>query len=479
MLGLRSKAPRPKAAARGFGPVALTELQNPSRLLRLPAAALFTPLRTWLKDDSDRSVAQRVAGAAFLIRVCSAALIYLSQILYARWMGSHEFGIYVYVWTWVLMIGDCADLGLATGAQRLIPEYTSRKSFNLLRGFVSRSRWLAIGSATAIAIWGVFLVRVLEPYLESYVTMPLCIACVTLPFYSLMQMQDGIARSYNWIQLALLPPYVVRHLVMLVLVTAAFLLKFPTTAETAVAAVAASFALTVIGQTILLNRKLKATIAPGPRSYEVRTWYRLSLPILMVEGCYLLLTSTDVLVLQQFRTPEDVAIYYAAAKTLTLITFVHFAVSAAVGHRFSEYHINNDRAQLEAILSDSIRWTFWASLAATVLILALGQPLLWLFGSQFLNGYHLMFILAAGLMARAAVGPVERLLNMLGEQRACATVYAVAFVLNLVLCFLLIPRIGAAGAAAATSTALIVESVLLFIVTKRRLGLHVFIWGRA
>ena len=31
-----------------------------------------------------------------------------------------------------------------------------------------------------------------------------------------------------------------------------------------------------------------------------------------------------------------------------------------------------------------------------------------------------MFILAAGLLARAAVGPVERLLNMLGEQRACA-----------------------------------------------------------
>ena len=39
-----------------------------------------------------------------------------------------------------------------------------------------------------------------------------------------------------------------------------------------------------------------------------------------------------------------------------------------------------------------------------------------------------MFILAIGLLARATVGPVERLLNMLGEQRACALVYAGAFV---------------------------------------------------
>jgi len=48
------------------------------------------------------------------------------------------------------------------------------------------------------------------------------------------------------------------------------------------------------------------------RSYEVKTWFATALPILMVEGCYLLLTNTDVLVLQHFRSPDDVAVYYAA-----------------------------------------------------------------------------------------------------------------------------------------------------------------------
>ena len=65
-----------------------------------------------------------------------------------------------------------------------------------------------------------------------------------------------------------------------------------------------------------------------------------------------------------------------------------------------------------------------------------------------------MFVLAAGLLARAAVGPVERLLNMLGEQRVCAMVYAGAFAINLALCIVLIPRFGAMGAAVATATAL-------------------------
>jgi O-antigen/teichoic acid export membrane protein len=212
--------------------------------------------------------------------------------------------------------------------------------------------------------------------------------------------------------------------------------------------------------------------------YAPKTWLATSLPIFMVESFYLLLTYTDVLMLQQFRPPGEVAIYYASAKTLALVAFVSFSVAAAVAHRFSEYHVAGDRERLAAFLADSIRWTFWPSLAATALILALGRPFLSLFGPAFVDGYPIMFVLAIGLLARAAVGPVERLLNMLGEQNACAAVYALAFAINLGGCLVLIPRFGGLGAALATSAALAVESILLFTVTKRRLGLHVFIWRR-
>jgi len=41
----------------------------------------------------------------------------------------------------------------------------------------------------------------------------------------------------------------------------------------------------------------------------------------------------------------------------------------------------------------------------------------------------------------------------------------------------LIPRIGIEGAGIATTTALVFESILLYLVAKRRLGFHVFILG--
>lgn len=76
------------------------------------------------------------------------------------------------------------------------------------------------------------------------------------------------------------------------------------------------------------------------------------------------------------------------------------------------------------------------------MLLALGKLLLWLFGPQFTAGYGIMFVAAIGLIVRSAIGPVERLLNMLGHQNMCALAYALAFLVNLVLCILLVPRFG-------------------------------------
>jgi O-antigen/teichoic acid export membrane protein len=421
---------------------------------------------------------QRLAGAVFMLRVASAVLAYGSQVLLARWMGSFEFGIYVYVWTWVLLIGQSLDLGLGTAAQRFIPEYRESGAHDLLRGFLFGSRLLAFGIATVIALACAGGVRLLAPWLDDYLVLPLYIACISLPAYGLSNTQDGIARSHDWVGLSLMPTYVARQLLLTGLMAAAYWDGLPMNAVTAMIVAGISIWLPTIGQLLVLNRRLAVRIAPGPRAHAIKYWLVTSAPILLAEGFYLLLTYADILVLQQFRPPDEVAVYYAAAKTLALVSFIYYAISATSAHRFSVYHMAGDRAGLSAFIAQSIRWTFWPSVAATALLLALGQPLLRLFGAQFESGYHLMFILAVGLLARAAIGPIERLLNMLGEQRACALIYGAAFAINFGACLALIPYFGAAGAATACTTALVIESIMLFWVTKSRLGFHVFVWGR-
>jgi O-antigen/teichoic acid export membrane protein len=456
--------------------VALVDSENiapaPSSLARAIAR-----IRAIVTERSDSRLAQLVAGKVFLVRVGSALLALASQVLLARWMGSFEFGIYIYVWTWVLMIGALSDMGLSSAARRFIPEYTELKSLERLRGFLSGSRWLAFGIATAIGLVGAIGVTLLSPWLDHFLVVPLYLACITIPVYGLVQIQAGIAQSYDWPNLALMPFYIWRQLTITVLMGAAYLFGAPTDAVTAmIIAVVTTWAVT-IGQLIMLDRRLKNKVADGPKRYEAKAWFATSIPIFIVEGFYLLLTYFDILALEYFRSPDEVAVYYAGARLLAIIAFVYFAIAGATTHKFTQYHVSGDKARLSSFFAETIKWTFWPSLLACALILACGRPLLGLFGESFKNGYDVMFILAVGMLSRAAVGPAERLLNMLGERKQCAAVYATAFAVNLALCVLLIPRIGIEGAAVATSTALVVESIMLYLVAKRRLGFHVFILG--
>jgi O-antigen/teichoic acid export membrane protein len=441
-------------------------------------AGIFARVKALLGGSSEASVTKRLAATIFIIRVVSAVMAYGAQILLARWMGTSEYGVYVYVWTWVLLLGSMMDFGISASAQKLIPEYRTRGDHALLRGFLSGSRWLtfAVSSIVSLALAG--LVKLLTPWMDAAAVVPLYIGCATLPAFVVANTQDGIARSHDWMRLGLMPQFIVRQTLIIGFTAGAFVLGFNLGATAAMLASFAAVWLAMLGQMFILNRRLAGHVEPGTKAYDVRGWLAVSLPILLVEGFYLLLSYTDVLVLQQFRSSEEVGIYFAVVKTLALVSFIHYAMSATTAHRFAEYNAQGDKERLSAYVTHAIQWTFWPSLAATLVLLAFGKPLLWLFGPQFVVGYDIMFIAAIGLVVRSAIGPVERLLNMLGHQHICALAYALAFVMNVALCVALVPRWGGYGAAAATTISLAFETVLLFAIVRRRLGLHVLAFGK-
>jgi O-antigen/teichoic acid export membrane protein len=175
-------------------------------------------------------------------------------------------------------------------------------------------------------------------------------------------------------------------------------------------------------------------------------------------------------------TPTDVAIYFAAAKTMSLIMFVHYAVGSAVGNRFAALGARGDKESLHKFARDAAHWTFWPSLAAAIGILALGYPLLWLFGPQFVQGYPVMLILVVGFLFRSSMGPAEFLLNMLGRQSLCAAVLVSTALVAVALNFLLVPHYGLVGAATATSVSLMAAALMNNLAVSRSLGIEVAVW---
>ena len=470
---------RPKAKAGAEQP-STAELEavddHPEAAVQGMVASILAHTLNIFSSDDERERTQRNAIAAFGVRVVSAGLLYLSQIVLARWMGSFEYGIYVFVWTWVLILGGLSHLGLNMAIIRLAPVYRETGEMTRLRGLIRGGRLLALATGTLIMALGIAGIWLLKDHIESHFVFPAYLALVCVPLYALTDVQDGIGRGHAWMGLALLPPYVLRPVLLLAAMFAAYGLGLPMNAATAAGgAVIATWGAGLI-QTLLINKKLAAAVAAGPGTYTFGPWLKTSLPLLAILACELILQNADVLIISRYMSPADVGIYFAAGKTMALIMFVHYAVGSAVANKFAALNARGDRESLRAFVKDAVNWTFWPSLAGAVLLLALGKPLLWLFGPQFQAGYPVMCILVVGFLFRSSMGPAEFLLNMLGEQALCATVLTASAALDIALNFALVPNYGLTGAAAATSISLMMAALMNSIVVWRRLEIEIAIW---
>ena len=153
-------------------------------------------------------------------------------------------------------------------------------------------------------------------------------------------------------------------------------------AKTAIfASIAATYA-TTLGQLVGVTARMDRQIPAGPMKVHFAQWFIVSLPIFLVESFFFLLTNADVLMVGAYMDPNDVAVYFATVKTLALVHFVYFAVKAGVAQRYAQF-THGDPEKLAAFARETVSWTFWPSLLMALLVLALGEPMLVLFGPEF------------------------------------------------------------------------------------------------
>jgi O-antigen/teichoic acid export membrane protein len=440
------------------------------RILRMLAAVL--------RERGEKAAALRMAMTAFSIRIFSAALAFLSQIVLARLMGEYEYGIFVFVWVLIVLFGDLSCLGFHTAIIRFLPQYKASGAFEEIRGLTGTARIFALLSGTAVLAIGMICLHVFADRIESYYLAPIFLGLLAMPMIALGDILEGTSRANHWPVMALSPVYIIRPLLIIFFMLITIGLGAEHSAVTAMQAALAATYVTAVGQYVATLLRLKRHYQEGPRKIDFLGWLSVAFPIFLIEGVGFLLTNSDVVVVGIFLDPHEVAIYFAAAKTMALVHFINFSVKAASGPRFSSLIATGNRAELAAAAADAARWTFWPALGVGLVVLAAGHLLLSLFGGAFTAGYILMAILLAGILAKALVGPAETLLMMAGKQNMCVLLYAGALTANVVLNVTLIPRFGIEGAAIATASAMFVEAILLHIAVRRALGIVLFAFGR-
>jgi O-antigen/teichoic acid export membrane protein len=189
-----------------------------------------------------------------------------------------------------------------------------------------------------------------------------------------------------------------------------------------------------------------------------------------VSALQLVIAWASTLSLGFWASAADVGTFGVANRTATLTSFVLIAINSIAAPKFAALYRLGDMATLGRIARNSTK--LMAGLAAPVLatVVIFPRQVLGLFGDGFSGSPQVLSILALGQFVNVITGSVGYLLTMCGYERLQRNNFALCAALSVALNVLLVPRMGAMGAAIATSTTLAVQMLIAAAIVWRKLG---------
>lgn len=431
---------------------------------------VFSQVRTKLQQPGSLTTLVRGTSAALIIQTLGSGANYLTQVLLARWMGATEYGKYDYVITLSTILGFLAGLGLSSAILRFISEYTVKQDWARLRGVVWGSWWQTVIAGIVLATIAAFLV----PHLltDRTLQLPLLVGIWLIPLQALMKLQLEMLRAVRRIAHAYAPSLILYPL--LVLLAAFFWVERgqPLTSVWAIGMSLLVLLVLLAMQFWVFQRGLVPEVNQVRPVYALRQWLLVSLPLLFIDGSFLVLNQTDTLMIAAFQGVKEVGIYGAAFKTAGWVSFILMSVNAIAAPMFAALHAQGDRLELQRLVSTIARWMFYPALLVAIGLFIFAEPVLHLFGAEFVSAKWAMGVLCLGQLVNVGAGSVGYLLIMTGHHNQCAFVVGCSALMNVGLNLIGIPTLGILGAALATAVSMAVWNIWLNRLVVKYLGVN-------
>lgn len=398
----------------------------------------------------------REAGFAFTGKVFGLLFGFGSQAIIARLLGADLLGVFVLGWTVVVGVTILTTLGFEFSLVRFVSKYASSGREQEARSvFLLGSRLTLITSVVGTALVILFrepiAVRVFnEPRLADAL---LWISLAIIPF-SFMKMISGALRGLKDVKGVTIAFEASHRVLKLAVFLALFYLGYQ------LLGIVVATTVSTIASAILLVFFLRRR---GPYLFGRASERKVAIPrkdIVVYSGAMLAdsfvafaMQHSGRLVLGIFLASADVGVYNIAALIGSLITFVLLSFNMIFSPVVSDL-FHRDRFDLLLPIFRSVtRWTIIFSLPIYAWVLAAGETTLGVFGTEFIRGYGALALLGTGLMIAVSTGPVGVALAMTGHQKWNVYNAIAMAVIAIGLNFILVPRMGLAGAAIAGAAA--------------------------
>jgi O-antigen/teichoic acid export membrane protein len=407
---------------------------------------------------------------AFFVYGAGFGLTYCSQLVIARIVGVDTYGVYAYVFAWMVVLAYFSTLGFDVGLLRFVPAYEAERAWPLLQGVIQYAQRRAAFVGFSVIFIGICAVNAWTSSPELRSTFLAGFALV--PILALVRIRCSAVRAFGGVVSALVPDRVVREGTLIGLLAVASLgMGWTLNAPFVMVATLISSTLGLVCAGLAMRRRRPRAIHDILPAYDAAAWRRAAIPLLILGATEALMNRTGVILLGWIADTKDAGIYSLAFNIALVVTLPRIAVNTLFAPVISDLYARSDKETMQVLITRTASWTFSAGLFIAAALFLLAEPLLAWFGAGYEAGVPALRVLLISQAMAASAGSQLYVMTMTGHERSAAVLLVSCAMVNAAASAVLIGTFGLAGAAIGTAVSLVGWNVAMALFLWRRLNL--------
>ena len=420
-----------------------------------------------IPDDGRASNIKQIRGSSLLLvgRMLGLALDFVAQVLIVRHLSKTDYGAFALALSIVSIGTTICLLGLERTISRFAPIYQERGDYGRMWGSIAVVLLTVISIGFAVTLGTFAFQGLLSGFIQDQLALTVLLIMIVLaPLQALDAVLVALFATFGSARSIFFRRYVFAPVLQLSIVVAIIQSRsgVQVLALGYVIAAAVGIAIyAVVLVRLLAKQGLLGHLRRDSLHLPAREIFTFSIPLLASDLVFVLRGSLMVVMIEVFRTTEEVAEFRAvlplAIQNLFVATSFRFIFTPGA----SRLYARDDRQALDDLYWQTAVWIAILTFPLFALCVAFGEQLtVLLFGDQYRSAGIVLSILAIGYYANGSIGFNSLLLRVFGRVRYMVTTDLATAVVSVLVSLALIPQFGALGAAIGTTATLIVQNIL-------------------
>ena len=391
---------------------------------------------------------------------------YLYTAILARWVGVEYLGIYSLANAIMIIVEMFSKMGLETGVMRFISRLDIKTQKSEIKLVIQSALKMSIVFSLILSILLILFSSLLvQLFNGSYLLkITLIVFACTIPFNVITLILAFSTQGFKLLKYKVIITQLFNPSVLLIVMLVSFnmiskemaiILPIPITG------IAGCFAMFFI-----LKKLVVIDIKSIIKSKFNNDLLKYSIPLMLVSILQVLMHWMDILMLGYFTDATTVGLYHPAARTAGLLQALLLSFLSIYAPTISELDSKKKYKEIERIYKLVTRLLLTFSIPISTILILFPTKVLLIFGSEYMASSTVLILLTFGAFFQTIFGPAGPLLSMSGYTNLVFINSLIAFVLNFLLNFILIPNFGLIGAAVSTLITMVLLGIARTIEVK-------------